>query len=254
MTLYNTNIPRSGPTLVCFGTLGGEHAGVRDEFPRDDARVETLKPNIARREYTVAVIGSDTSGCRWRCAWARPGSAWSGSTSTPPRSSASTPARATSGRSAPPAWPRWWRRGVCTTADFDGLGKADAIVICVPTPLTRQRDPDLQSGFPIWTDCRSHDGVHGAARVARPVRQLVNTSQHVTGSHLGDRGDCGPPFPGFVTPTVAFRDTPAGSPLTRHRLHSAGLAVTLGATRAARCAGESAERGSPSSNFRRVAG
>jgi len=44
----------------------------------------------------------------------------------------------------------------------------------------------------------------------------------------------------LVTPTVAFRDTPAGSPPTRHRLHSAGLAITSGATRAARCAGESA--------------
>lgn len=30
------------------------------------------------------------------------------------------------------------------TADFDGLGKADALVICVPTPLTRHREPDLQ--------------------------------------------------------------------------------------------------------------
>src|SRR6266446_3526702 len=29
------------------------------------------------------------------------------------------------------------------TADFGRLGKADAIVICVPTPLTRQREPDL---------------------------------------------------------------------------------------------------------------
>jgi len=41
----------------------------------------------------------------------------------------------------------------------------------------------FQPGFPIWTDCRPHDGVHGAAR---PVGQLVNTSQHVNGSHFGD--------------------------------------------------------------------
>src|SRR5712692_10582034 len=66
--------------------------------------------------------------------------------------------------------------------------------------------------------------------------------------------DCAPPFPRLVTPTVAFRDTPAGSPLTRHRLHSVGLVITSGATRAARCTGESAERGSPSSSFPRVAG
>ncbi|MCB4768290.1 nucleotide sugar dehydrogenase [Ancylobacter sp. Lp-2] len=29
------------------------------------------------------------------------------------------------------------------TVDFSGLGSCDAIVICVPTPLTRQREPDL---------------------------------------------------------------------------------------------------------------
>ncbi len=33
-------------------------------------------------------------------------------------------------------------RLACTT-DFAGLGKADAIIICVPTPLTKQREPDL---------------------------------------------------------------------------------------------------------------
>ena len=30
------------------------------------------------------------------------------------------------------------------TTNFDWLGKADALVICVPTPLTRHREPDLQ--------------------------------------------------------------------------------------------------------------
>src|SRR3989442_13642624 len=47
-----------------------------------------------------------------------------------------------------------------------------------------------------------------------------NTSTAVI---LATLADCAPPFPGLVTPTVAFRDTPAGSPLTRHRLHSVGL-------------------------------
>jgi hypothetical protein len=39
-------------------------------------------------------------------------------------------------------------------------------------------------------------------------------------------GSSRPPFPGLVTSTVAFGDTPAESPLTRHRLHSAGLAIS----------------------------
>jgi UDP-N-acetyl-D-glucosamine dehydrogenase len=34
-------------------------------------------------------------------------------------------------------------RGFRATDDFDRLGEADAVVICVPTPLTETRDPDL---------------------------------------------------------------------------------------------------------------
>ena len=30
------------------------------------------------------------------------------------------------------------------TADFDNLGQQDAILICVPTPLTKQREPDMR--------------------------------------------------------------------------------------------------------------
>jgi len=32
---------------------------------------------------------------------------------------------------------------LAATADFSRLGEADAIILCVPTPLTRQREPDL---------------------------------------------------------------------------------------------------------------
>ncbi len=44
--------------------------------------------------------------------------------------------------------------------------------------LSRFVNKSDQPEFPIWIDCRSHDGVPGAAR---PVGQLVNTSQHVNG-------------------------------------------------------------------------
>ena len=70
----------------------------------------------------------------------------------------------------------------------------------------------FKPGFAIWTDCRSRDGVH---RAAHPAGQLVNTSQHVNGSHSGDLwGVCAAASPGLVTLTVPFRDTPAG----RHSL------------------------------------
>jgi len=57
----------------------------------------------------------------------------------------------------------------------------------------------------------------------RSARQHVPTRQRQ--SFWRSFGIVPPPFPGLVTPTVAFRDTPAGSPLTRHRVHSAGLAT-----------------------------
>ena len=43
-----------------------------------------------------------------------------------------------------PIWPRLKAAGsVAWTTDFAGLAKMDVIVICVPTPLTAHRDPDL---------------------------------------------------------------------------------------------------------------
>src|SRR4029077_12154657 len=34
------------------------------------------------------------------------------------------------------------RGHLAATADFSRLGEADAVILCVPTPLTRQREPD----------------------------------------------------------------------------------------------------------------
>src|ERR1700758_3186958 len=100
----------------------------------------------------------------------------------------------------------------------------------------------------IWTGISDMDrlpprgGVH---RAARPVGQLVKTSRTSTAVILATLGSVPSIVPGIGhTPAVAFRDPPAGSPLPRHRLPPAGLAITSGATRAARCARESAARGS----------
>ncbi len=75
-----------------------------------------------------------------------------------------------------------------------------------------------------------------------------NTSTAVI---LATSRDCAPRrVRSLVTRTVPFRDTPAGSRLTLHRLHSAGLVITWGATRVARCAQGFAERASaPSSSL-----
>ena len=33
---------------------------------------------------------------------------------------------------------------ISATTDYDGLGDADAIVVCLPTPLSKQREPDIR--------------------------------------------------------------------------------------------------------------
>jgi len=107
----------------------------------------------------------------------------------------------------------------------------------------------IRPGFPIWTDCRP---VTASTEPPVPPSGSSSTRPRTsTAVILATRGECAPTVPGVGhSPAVAFRDTPAGSPLTRHRLHPAGLAITSGATRAAGCIGESAERGGPSSGFR----
>ncbi len=32
---------------------------------------------------------------------------------------------------------------LCATVDFSRIAKSNAVILCIPTPLTRQRKPDL---------------------------------------------------------------------------------------------------------------
>ena len=52
------------------------------------------------------------------------------------------PARATSRTSAPRAWRRSSEKLAATT-HYDDMKSCDAVIICVPTPLTHSREPDL---------------------------------------------------------------------------------------------------------------
>ena len=63
----------------------------------------------------------------------------------PKKPEALAPGRvATSATSAPSASPRRSRRGrIAATTDFARLAECDAILICVPTPLGKHREPDL---------------------------------------------------------------------------------------------------------------
>ena len=56
----------------------------------------------------------------------------------------SAAAKATSRMCPPSRWPAWWRPASCTPRPiFPSCGQADAVSICVPTPLRKTGDPDL---------------------------------------------------------------------------------------------------------------
>lgn len=63
------------------------------------------------------------------------------------------------------------------TDDFSGLGAMDAIVVCVPTPLTRQREPDIS--FIV-------DTTEAIARTLRPGQLIVLESTTYPGTTSGD--------------------------------------------------------------------
>ncbi|MEO5335306.1 MAG: nucleotide sugar dehydrogenase [Magnetospirillum sp. WYHS-4] len=63
------------------------------------------------------------------------------------------------------------------TEDFSGLGAMDAIVVCVPTPLTRQREPDIS--FIVST-------TETIAKTLRPGQLIVLESTTYPGTTSGD--------------------------------------------------------------------
>jgi UDP-N-acetyl-D-glucosamine dehydrogenase len=72
------------------------------------------------------------------------------------------------------------------TTNFEWLGKADALVICVPTPLTRHREPDLQ-----YIE-RTADAVGAALRAGQLVclesTTYPGTTEEVVLPRLARRG------------------------------------------------------------------
>ncbi len=119
-----------------------------------------LERKIATGDAIVGVIGLGYLGLPLSCTIAERGSARSASTSTRRRSASSCAARPTFATSPESGWRRSLSRGgsaalvpardlgFVPTADFDALRLCDAIVICVPTPLTEGREPDLPPSLP----------------------------------------------------------------------------------------------------------
>ena len=113
--------------------------------PREHARIELLKQHIARREYTVAVIGLGYVGLPLALRFGEAGFNVVGFDVDPAKierlnAGGSYIRQVGADRIAALVGAGRFQ----ATADFEWLGKADALVICVPTPLTRQREPDLQ--------------------------------------------------------------------------------------------------------------
>ena len=87
------------------------------------------------------------------------------------------------------------------TADFDRLGEPDAVLICVPTPLTRHREPDL-SFVEITASAHREAAAHRATDSSR----VHHLSRHHRGGRAADPGADGMKsrgrlFPGLLPGT-----------------------------------------------------
>ena len=108
----------------------------------------SLAEDLARASTSARPASPSSAWATSACRWPRrsPGAAipCSASTSTPTRSTRCCAARATSATSAPSASPSWTAAaGSSRPAIPRRFAEADAIIICVPTPLGEAREPDL---------------------------------------------------------------------------------------------------------------
>src|SRR6266542_2779426 len=139
--------------------------------------------------------------------------------------------------------------GSClTTVDETGGARAPSGVAAERTTLRCSR-----TRFPIWTAGRPRGGAH---RANRPVGQLVHRFRHADGRHSrGASRVRGPVLVSLAVWTLLFRDTSSAStPMLIEPPPAVGPAITSDATRVARCARASGERGSRSSDFRPAGG
>ncbi len=100
--------------------------------------VESFLAKINSREAQVGIIGMGYVGLPLALTFIEKGFRVLGFDVDPAKVTALSEGRATSSTSIPRASRRQPRRADWTaTADFSRLGEPDAILICVPTPLTR---------------------------------------------------------------------------------------------------------------------
>ena len=122
---------------------------------------DALREKLQAKTATIGVIGLGYVGLPLIRAFEHGGilARWA-STSISAKSSGCWPARATSSISPRSGSASWLDdKRFEPTADMRRLGEADALLICVPTPLTDSRDPDLSYvEAHDRADCRSPCG------------------------------------------------------------------------------------------------
>ena len=115
------------------------------QTPQEDTQVERLKRHIERRQCTVGVIGLGYVGLPLVMRFVEGGFRALGFDVDPSKVERLNAGESYIQQIGSDRVERVVRSGrLQVTTDFDGLGKADALLICVPTPLTRHREPDLQ--------------------------------------------------------------------------------------------------------------
>ena len=116
---------------------------VRSRSGAADIAFATLIARIAERRATVAVIGLGYVGLPLSCALAGTGNRVIGYDIDPAKAERLNAGSSYIRHIADENIRAMREKGFEATADVTRLGAADAILICVPTPLSRNREPDL---------------------------------------------------------------------------------------------------------------
>src|SRR5438094_30830 len=112
-------------------------------MPAPDPPHSELLARITSRQATVAVIGLGYVGLPVARAFASAGYRVLGFDIDPAKVERLNRGESYIGHIPAAAIQEMRGRGFEATSDFDRLSEPDAIIICVPTPLTAEREPDL---------------------------------------------------------------------------------------------------------------
>jgi UDP-N-acetyl-D-glucosamine dehydrogenase len=221
--------------------------------PGDDVLVARLKRQIERREYTVGIIGLGYVGLPLVLRFAEMGFPVLGFDVDVEKVDKLNAGVSYIRQIESDRIDGLVRRGrLEATTNFDWLGKADALVICVPTPLTRHREPDLQyierttdvvastlrPGHLVCLESTTYPGTTEEVVLPRLARSGLTVGRDFFLAYSPEREDPGNPVYSTATiPKLVGGVTPACSDLAL-TLYSQAIdhAVSVSGTRVAEAA------------------